>query len=187
MPAGRTGAAALVIGLLVSGCSQDPQPRIETAPSTPATSEPSATPRPSVVTESPSPAASPAEESAAQFIQRWFDASAAMQNSGNPVDYRAITSGCAPCSELARRVTGYYDAGGYVRFGGQRVLSTDKVPSSENLTVLRVQVKAEPTEYQRSSLATVQRIAGGQESLEVVLTGSPSEGWSVVDYLRVPT
>lgn len=167
MPAGRTGAAALVIGLLVSGCSQDPQPRIETAPSTPATSS---TPPP-IVAEPETPAA---------FIQRWFDVGVAMQATGDLRPFEALNRSCDPCDDLVETVRNYYTRGGFIRPSPVQVVAVSGSASTEN--EFKVRTTSGTTIVKESQQGETKKLKGGPETYTVRLSRA-GDTWKMQAYL----
>ena len=175
MRALRTAVLALAAALLVAGCSGDPEPRIGTAPS-PSAATPSSSPPASVVV---------ADETPEKFIERWLRSSVEMQNSGVVDSYKAMTRGCQPCNKLVRTVESYYESGGYVRFAGQRLVSSEVVPSVPNTTVVRAVVNAQPTEFKASADVPSETFPGGTDTLEVVLIETVADEWLVSDYVEI--
>ncbi len=77
--------------------------------------EPTVAPTPAPEPE-PEPTAEPVErEDPEDFIRRWVEVSAAMQNSGDTTDYRSMTPDCEPCQGFADTIERFYAAGGHVK------------------------------------------------------------------------
>ena len=82
----RAVALALVVPLLLAGCSEDePEPKMPDP--TPTSSEPSPSPTESETVEA---------ESAEEFIRRWQAAGDEMQVTGDTTEYDAMTPRCRP-------------------------------------------------------------------------------------------
>ena len=46
-----------------------------------------------------------------------------MENTGDTAEYRELSSECKACTDLAKIIEGWYAAGGYVEWGGWKILS----------------------------------------------------------------
>lgn len=108
----RALAFALAVPALLAGCSDEPEP----APKLPEPTSSSPTPTP---TESETPEA----ESPEDFIRRWQKAADEMARSGNTAEFLSLSKGCQACATYAAQVSGVYDKGGDVTFGGSEVLA----------------------------------------------------------------
>jgi len=104
----------------------------------------------------------PAHETAEHFIRRWAEAEKQMENTGITKPYLALSKGCRACTTLAHLVSRYYSKGGFIVWGGWRILSIKKYPSSRNDVSFAVRSSSAPTRYKSSADAKVQRLAGGR-------------------------
>jgi hypothetical protein len=164
---------ALGAVVLLAACSSDPEPQIA-AP----------TPSPSA---SASASASPAVESSAavaetpeEFIKRWLQTDVDMQNSGDTAAYRALTPDCVDCQQFADQVERYYAAGGYIRFGGQEMLSSTRLGSNGPRSVYEVVVDPEPTEYATAAGKPSKTLAGEKLTYKVTLAEA-DQSWLLAE------
>jgi hypothetical protein len=164
----RTAAALLTAGLLLAGCSDDPEPRFE----------PTETPSP---TETSS-AAEPEAQSPEEFIREWFELNTEMQNTGETEAFLAVSRGCKTCEQLASRVEGIYGSGGEVAIAFQRVRSVDARGRDE----FSVDVEAAPTTVRETSDSTVKRLKGGPNEFIMRITPD-GNAWRMVDYMDTPS
>jgi hypothetical protein len=133
---------------------------------------------PPVSSTTSSPTESPQHESAEHFIRRWAEAEKRMENTGETRRYLALSRGCEACRTLARRVERYYAAGGYVKWGGWRILSIDVNSKQKNSTTYAVRNNSLPTEYKTSSKAPVHHFSGGVTT-ELLQLQRLSDSWNV--------
>ena len=114
---------------------------------------------------SPSPpsssASTPQHESPEAFIHRWADAEKRMENTGETQEYLALSPGCVACRQLARTVSTYYAAGGYVHWGGWRILWIKVNSRKGAFTTYAVRNKSLPTTYKKSAQARIHNFFGG--------------------------
>ena len=168
----RALALALVVPLLLAGCSEDePEPKMPDPPTT--SSEPA---------PSPTDTETPEVESAEDFIRRWAAIEAEMENTGDTAEYRKLSSECKACTDLAEIIEGWYEAGGYVRWDGWKVLGIR--PRGGSATELAVRVRSAPTEYKESATGEVKSFPGGPGAHLVVLE-QRSASWVVVDKAEI--
>lgn len=163
----RALAAALLVPLaLLSACTEDePVPQMPD----PTTSQPSPT-------ESTSTAA---PETPEDFIRRWAETEADMERTGETDAYRALSSDCRACKELADLVEGYYEDGGYVKWTGWDIRSVRSYPAGgEN--AFAVKVTSPPTKYKESDLGEVKTFPGGPAT-HVLTLEAVGSGWVVID------
>ena len=167
----RALALALVVPLLLAGCSQDePEPKM---PDPPTSAEPS---------PSPSESETPEAESAEEFIRRWAAIEAEMENTGDTAAYRELSADCTACTDLAEIIEGWYEAGGFVKWDGWRVLSVK--PRGGSDTEFAVRVRSAPTEYKESAEGETKSFPGGPGAHLLVL--EPSGGsWVVVEKAEI--
>jgi len=163
----RTAAAVLAAGLLLAGCSDDPEPIFE----------PTETPSP---TES-SPTAEPEAQSPEDFIREWLVLQRDMQNTGDVDAYLAASRGCSSCESAASIVTDYYAAGGYVRTKGRSLIALTPIDEGKTYDL---KVRSAPTKYKESADAPVQGFPGGVSTYRVTLRQTDS-GWILSDEVEV--
>jgi hypothetical protein len=143
----RTAAALLTAGLLLTGCSDDPEPRFE----------PTETPSP---TES-SATAEPQAQSPEEFIREWFALNTEMQNTGETEAFLSLSRNCQACEDLAERVDSIYSAGGFIRLKRQEVMSIKAGSRSTMIKQFDVTVRVTPTQYRESERGPVEEFSGG--------------------------
>lgn len=173
-------AAALgaAVVLLLSGCSDEPEPKFADPTSEVPTStgvEPVTEPPTSEPTEVPKP------EGAQAFIRRWHQVSDAMQVSGETKDYRQLGPDCESCVRTADLVESYYVAGGFIRYAGTDVQSIKKVSSNGDVLEFEVTRNSPPTRFQESASAPTMTIDGGKSMLRMKIRREGA-AWVVVDY-----
>ncbi len=164
----RTAISALAAGLLLAGCSDDPEPRFE----------PTRSPSP---TES-SPTATPEAQSPEAFIREWFELNTEMQNTGETEAFLALSRGCATCEQLAARIEGMYAHGGYVAIDFQKVQSIERRAGKE----FSVMVQAAPTTYREDANADVARLKGGPNEF-IMHVAQDGDDWRMLDYVDTPS
>jgi hypothetical protein len=108
-----------------------------------------------------SPTGTPHRESPEHFIRRWTKAEAKMENTGDTADYLALSRGCLACQELAHTIRQYYSAGGYVRWGGWRILSIEVNSKQHDATTYAVRNRSMPTTYRKARDSSLQHFSGG--------------------------
>jgi hypothetical protein len=158
----RLLAAAVTAGLALSAlsaCSDDPEPILTPAP----------TETPTTATPSPTESESAEPEEPKEFIRRWVEVGNQMQNGGTTKAYRRLSPRCEPCLDLADRIDGFLDAGGFVRTEGWTILTIADPIGTERMPVFAVEVDAEPTEYQESAGTPTHTLPGGRSRYEVTL------------------
>ena len=169
----RALALALVVPLLLAGCSEDePEPKMPDPP--PTSLEPS---------PSPTETETPEVESAEDFIRRWVAADREMQNTGEIGDYAELSSKCETCMAVAERVEGIYSAGGFVRTDGLQVLRLTDQSSAGGRRILDVTVRSTPTVLKESAGADEQRLSGGTLTYRMRLTRRAP--WSLVELTQL--
>jgi hypothetical protein len=138
-------AGALVALLLLSACSGGDD-SVADPPVSPGST--------STSTEAPQ------RESPERFIRRWAAAEKQMENTGETSQYLSLSRGCGPCQKLASQVSGYYGAGGFVQWGGWRILSIKPYPGAP-APLFAVHSNSRPTRYRRSSDSPPEHFSGG--------------------------
>ena len=99
----------------------------------------------------------PQRESAEHFIRRWADAEQAMENTGRRSLYARMTPGCEACASLIKDVKRFYGAGGFIRWGGLRVISIKRSDDSPHgTTTYVVRPIRRPRRYKESSAGPVE-------------------------------
>lgn len=160
----RTAVALAAAALLISGCSDDPEPRFEPPPS-PSPSESETT-------------AEPEAQSPEAFIREWFELNTEMQNTGETSAFLSASRNCTPCDDLAKRVERIYQRGGFVDIESQDV--RDITPGSRSATIKQfdVVVFATPTRYREAAGGQMQSYAGGRADVQVTLV-KYNDGWAM--------
>jgi hypothetical protein len=159
----RTAAALLTAGLLLTGCSDDPEPRFE----------PTETPSP---TES-SATAEPQAQSPEEFIREWFEAGTDMQNSGETEAFLSLSNDCDACERFAADVERVYEAGGFIRIKSETVKQVEPVGGD----AFEVTVVASPTTFREASGSKPGSFPGGPNTYRIAIVERAGE-WRVADY-----
>jgi hypothetical protein len=163
-----SAAAVLSASLLVACTADEPSAGVTPTPS------PSGTELPGTPTSEPS------AETAKEFIRRWNDEETRMQ-SGDSAAYRRSSRECPRCLEFADKVDGYYEAGGYVRTAGRKVLWVRRTERpARGIAVYRYAYESAPTRYRTSAEEPIQKLDGGRSVDEVTLRREGTE-WVVMD------
>ncbi len=110
---------------------------------------------------SSSPTSAPHRETPEHFIRRWTQAEKKMENTGQTDEYLALSRRCAACQKLARTIRTYYSAGGFVKWGGWRILSIQVHAKRLHATTYAVRNRSLPTTYKKSAGAPIQHFSGG--------------------------
>ena len=165
----RTVAALAVAALLLAGCSDDPEPRFDPPSESPSPTESETT-------------AEPEAQTPEEFIREWFELNTEMQNSGETDAFLEASPNCKPCRDLADQVEQFYNAGGFIRVGGQDVTTVDALAGSE----YSVTVDAAPTEYKESASAKVAMLPGGPNEYRMFLRRNGGS-WVMTQYLDTPS
>jgi hypothetical protein len=124
---------------------------------------------PPVSPSSSSPTDAPQRESAEHFIQRWAAAEKRMENTGETDTYLRVSGACKACRELAADVQRYYSAGGWIHWGGWRLLSIQPDGTNGSARVFVVKVDSAPTRYKASSASAVQHLPGGASTHQLTI------------------
>lgn len=157
----RMLAAAFAAPLLLAGCQQEaPEPKLPEPSAAPTTKEP-------VKDEKPE-----------EFIRRWAELETEMENTGEVDDYLAISGGCESCVSLAQAIEEYYEAGGYVKWGGWDIKSIKPWGKAKNHYELKVD--SAPTEYKESESGPVKTLEGGP-SAQLLRIKRVGGGWRVIE------
>lgn len=160
----RATAAVLAAGLLLAGCSDDPEPRFDP-------------------TESPSPtesstSAAPEAQSPEDFIREWFELNTEMQNTGETEAFRAASKPCARCEDMAEQVETIYRDGGSISIDGQEVLRVKVGARSVDQKQFQVTVDASPTRLVEASGQEAQVLPGGRSTYEVTVVRK-GDSWAM--------
>lgn len=167
----RALALSLAVPLILVGCTEEePTPKLPD----PTTSSPTPTPE---ETETPE------AESAEEFIRRWAAIEAEMENTGDTSDYREISADCAACTDLADLVEKWYEAGGFIKWGGWKIESVRLRGESQSEYVVRVD--SSPTKYKESKNGPLRTFDGGPGAHLLVLEAQ-GDSWVVVRKAEVP-
>lgn len=163
----RTLALAVVVPLLLAGCTDEPEP-------TPKMPEPTS----SSPTPSPSESETPEAESAEDFIRRWVEVGDEMQVTGETAEYDAMTPECEPCQGFVANVKEVYSTGGSAEFSGSRIIQIRRVgdaPPTYNLT------KDLPETTINRPNGTPETLPGGRTTIRVTL-GKVGGQWVVTHF-----
>jgi hypothetical protein len=120
-------------------------------------------PDPPVSPSAPSSSASPPEhESPEAFIRRWAEAEKRMENTGVTAQYQLLSAGCLPCLSLIRDVKRFYRNGGFIKWGGLRVISVVKRGRQHGGAMgFAVTTDSSPTHYKESAHSPLRTLKGG--------------------------
>jgi hypothetical protein len=166
----RTLAGLLAApALLLSGCGSDSSvadPPVQSSPTSSPTGDP------------------PAHETAEHFIRRWAEAEKQMENTGKTAAYLSLSRQCDSCQQLAGDVGKYYAAGGYVRWGGWRIMSIKPYPSGGRHSAFAMRARSAPTTYKESSSSAAKTLNGGLATDLVTIARTP-DAWRVVAFTKL--
>ena len=170
-------SVAVLLALTLAGCSDDPQPIIEPAPSTTAAPSPEPTP-------SSTPTPEPETESAKEFIQRWQETNLSMQSNGDSEDFRALGLNCRSCEQIADRVDEIYGDGGGINPSGAELSHIEQVGSRGQTLVFEFQTDSGRIVVTDSDDNEVQILRGGIERFQMNVREVGSE-WRVLRLTRI--
>lgn len=153
----RAFAFALVVPLLLAGCSEDPEPR----PQMPDPTSSSPTPEPT-----PTESETPEAESAEDFIRRWVEVGDEMQVTGETAEYDAMTPDCRPCQSFVQNVADVYQAGGTAEFDGSRIVQIRRVGDAPPTFTL---TKDLPETVINNASGDTETLPAGRTTLRVTL------------------
>lgn len=161
---------AVAVGLtLLAGCAEDePKPKFA--------DDPSASP------SSPSAATAPKNETVKEFLTRWAEAESEMQNTGKTDEYLALSSGCAPCEALAKRVEAIYGNEGFIR---SEAMNIERVKRVKNTDVYDVWLTVAPSAFRESATEKEESYEGGPRLYRISVDRSPA-GLSVTSLAKMP-
>jgi hypothetical protein len=125
----------------------------------------------------------PQRESPEHFIRRFAALERKMENSGEVGQYRAVSRPCSACQELAQQIKSFYEAGGFVKWGGWDIKSVRPYAPGET-GAYAVRVVSAPTRYQESSDGNIKHLDGGPAT-EIVTIHSKDGSWVVVGRARL--
>ncbi|MCW2736376.1 hypothetical protein [Nocardioides sp.] len=163
----RALALAVVVPLLLAGCTDEPEPTPQMPD--PTSSSPSPTP-----TESETPEA----ESAEDFIRRWVEVGDEMQVTGETDEYDRMTPECEPCQSFVANVEEVYSAGGSAEFAGSKIVQIRRIgdaPPTFNLT------KDLPETTIHRAGGKTETLPGGRTTIRVTL-GKAKDRWVVTHF-----
>lgn len=146
----RLVGPVLLVGLLVSGCSGDPEPRFEEpAESTPASGTSSATSTP---TDEPEPWQERSKAGAVAFAKHWVAVFNEAQQTGDTSALRRLgRSSCMTCRRVAQRIEAVLDAGGFFRGPGWRVLDAQANDIKDGQTSVALDIERRRQRVRESS------------------------------------
>ena len=131
---------------------------------------------PSVTSAAPSRA--PRRETPEHFIRRWVNLERRMENSGETGPYLRLSRGCTACMSLAKQIQAIYSAGGFVEWGGWRILNISVSSRRGQGTTYAVRNRSLTTTYRRSAHAPLQHLFGGVTTELLQLVWS-DRAWNV--------
>lgn len=167
----RAAAAALAAGLLLTGCSDDPEPRFE----------PTGSPSPTESSSSAAPQAQTPEE----FIREWVTAYNEFESTGDASTVRRLSGDCAACSDIIDVVSDAYSRGGYLRSDGWTLPAEIETTYSRKAAVgLRASVKVAASEYRASGSSKIVRTPAAAIVMEFDLEKT-GQSWRMFDLTRV--
>ncbi|MAS56353.1 MAG: hypothetical protein CMJ44_17360 [Pimelobacter sp.] len=170
---------AVLLALTLAGCSDDPQPIIEPAPST--TAAPPPAPAPS---STPTADSEPESESAKEFIRRWQDEAFAMQTSGNTDVYLSMSTNCESCESLAESVDAIVRAGGTVELEGPHsVRGLRRVGKVQGTLIFEYELRSPASQVLSDKGKVEQEFSGGTNRYQVNVSRL-SDRWSVTSASR---
>ncbi|MFC5177909.1 DUF6318 family protein [Nocardioides taihuensis] len=170
------GAGALALLLATSGCSDDPQPRVEPTADSPA-------PSPSETT-SAEPAAweVKSKAGAVAFAQHWIDLFNSMLDSGDPEAFlKASHSKCGICQDFAERIEGIHSSGGFYEGDDWRVLQVAQPKLWRSNAIVPMTIREGAERYRESPSDEVVRHRAMTATWSVQLTRE-RDAWLVTDF-----
>ncbi|QCW51047.1 hypothetical protein FE634_12705 [Nocardioides dongxiaopingii] len=171
--------AALALALCLGACTDDPEPKVEDPPSS--SSTPSVDPVTSATPTSEPTSEPPADETPEEFVRRWQRELDAMQNSGDPETFLAMTRSCVSCNDLAEGIQSYYADGGYVNFAGTRLISIRSTGGTDGVRQFEVARRVGNTEYVTASGEAPQSLEGGRDTITITVA-KEDDAWVVTRY-----
>jgi hypothetical protein len=127
---------------------------------------------------SSAPPTPPKRESPEHFIRRWAEVEKKMENTGQTHTYLAMSRGCVACRKLARLVEGYYEAGGFLKWGGWRILSIQVHGRTPHTTTFAVRNRSLPTAYKESAGGELSHFSGGV-TVQLLRLSRSADSWIV--------
>jgi hypothetical protein len=170
-------SVAVLLALTLAGCSDDPQPIIEPAPSTTAAPSPEPTP-------SSTPTPEPETESAKEFIRRFQQEATNAQATGETSSYRNLTAQCEGCNTFADLVDDFNAKGRSIAPGDTSVRDVQRVGGNRGVVIMEYDVVSDPTIVRASSGKKVMEFPGGIERFQLNLIRR-SQNWTVVRLVQV--
>jgi hypothetical protein len=163
------GALVATLTLALVGCNDAADP-----PSPPVTEE---TPEPTPTSEE---TFDPTEETAEEFIRRWFEWSASMQNTGEVRDFRRLNGpDCHGCTALIETVEEIYAHNGSIEKDPTVVERVERDTRDQ----WSVEVTAGETRLRRTADASEESLPGGEHSY-VFFLERVGGAWQVTDYFN---
>jgi hypothetical protein len=133
-----------------------------------------------------SPTTKPHHEPPEHFIRRWAAAEKHMENTGDTHAYLGLSHGCRACRQLVSDIHRFYAHGGYVHWGGWRILSITHSASGRPGLVFVVKVDSLPTTYRESSSGAIKRLSGGPATHQLTLRRIGG-GWVLTQKAQLAT
>jgi hypothetical protein len=174
-PVRRWVATAVVVPLLVAGCSDDPEPRFEQSPA----------PSP---TESTSEATAPeawevkSEKGAVAFAKHWIDVFNEAQRTGGTAPLQAISGpGCGSCDGFVEMLDDLYANGGHLESQGWRVLQSVPAPGMPaRRPEVTMRIVRTPQRIYESDGSKPESFSGGRATYSARLEWN-ARGWQMAD------
>jgi hypothetical protein len=107
-----------------------------------------------------------------------------MENTGKTGPYQAISEGCHSCTQLANDVSGFYAAGGYVRWGGWQIVSIRPYSKNGSGRAFAMTARAATTNYKESASGELKKLHGGLAT-DVVSLRRTGHSWQVVGFTKL--
>jgi hypothetical protein len=126
----------------------------------------------------------PAHESPQHFIRRWADAEKKMENTGRTGPYLAVSKTCHSCEQLASDVSRFYAAGGFVNWGGWKILSIKPYSDNGATKSYAMRAMAAPTAYQESVSGVHKTLPGGVAT-DLITLIQTRDAWQVVGFTKL--
>ncbi len=126
----------------------------------------------------------PARETPEHFIRRWAAAEKRMENTGKTRPYLAISKGCQSCQQLASDVSTFYAAGGFVKWGGWKIVSIKHYSEKGTHHSYAMRARANSTLYKESASGPRKTLPGGLAT-DLVTIVRTTNSWRVVGFTKL--
>ena len=176
----RWVAIAVVVPLLVSGCSDDPEPTFE---------EPTETPSPTETTSEPSePEAWEVRSKAGayEFVEHWVQTLNLSGAAGNTDELAALSrSSCGTCANLIEYIDEVYGEGGSIRGRGWDVVQMGEIAGGASLSrpTIATRIRQGAQVVHRTGPSETLRVPPETVSMSFSLRWD--SGWTVADAVIV--